>query len=79
MSAVAVLALRSSQNGGKEYQIPDFTKEEDRLLCEHDTDSPFPDENGHATMACCSHPDYMPTEEDFAQAEKEWKEAGLID
>ena len=30
-------------------------------------------------MACCSHPDYMPTEEDFAQAEKEWKEAGLID
>ena len=79
MSAVAVLALRRSQNGGKEYQIPDFTKEEDRLLCEHDTDSPFPDENGHATMACCSHPDYMPTEEDFAQAEKEWKEAGLID
>ena len=78
MSATAILALRSSQNGGIEYRIPDFTNEEERKLWENDNESPFPDENGNAAMACCSHPDYMPTEEDFAQAEKEWKEAGLI-
>ncbi len=78
MSATAVLALRSSQNGGMEYKIPDFTKEEERVLWENDHDSPFPDENGTASMPCCSHPDYMPTEEDFANAEREWREAGLI-
>ena len=77
MSATAIMALRSSQNGGAEYTIPDFTKEEDRKLWENDHDSPFPDENGVATMPCCSHPDYMPTDEEFANAEKEWQEAGL--
>ena len=78
MSATAVLALRSSQNGGKEYKIPDFTKEKERVLWENDHDSPFPDAQGNATMPCCSQPDYMPTDEDFANAEREWREAGLI-
>ncbi len=78
MSATAVLALRSSQNGGKEYKIPDFRNEEERKLYENDNDSPFPDENGVATMPCCSHPDFRPTEEDLANAEKDWKEAGLL-
>lgn len=48
------------------------------MLWENDTESPFPDENGNATMPCCSHPDFMPGEEDYANAEKEWREAGLI-
>ena len=78
MSATAVLALRSSQNGGMEYKIPDFSKEEERVLWENDHDSPFPNEDGTSTLPCCSHPDYMPTEEDFANAEREWREAGLI-
>lgn len=78
MSAAAILALRSSMNGGMEYKIPDFTQEEDRKLWENDTDSPFPDENGNVTLPCCSRPDYMPTQADFENAEKEWKEAGLI-
>lgn len=78
MSAAAILALRSSYNNGVEYKIPDFTKEEDRKKWENDTDSPFPDENGNATMPCCSHPDYRPTEEDYANAEMDWKNKGLI-
>lgn len=78
MSATAILALRSSQNGGQEYQIPDFSREEERVRWENDHDSPFPDSTGHATMSCCSHPDYRPTDEDFAIAEREWREAGLI-
>jgi hypothetical protein len=79
MSATAILALRSSQNGGVEYKIPDFRREEERVLWENDHDSPFPDENGNASMPCCSRPDYMPTDEDFANAEREWREAGLVD
>ena len=77
MSAAAILALRSSYNGGCEYKIPDFTDEEERKLWENDTASPFPDEDGNADMPCCSHPDYEPTAEDYANAEREWKEAGL--
>ena len=57
--------------------IPDFRNEEERKLWENDNDSPFPDENGNATMPCCSHPDYEPTEEDYANAEREWNEAGV--
>lgn len=78
MSATAILALRSSMNGGAEYQIPDFRKEEERKLWENDHDSPFPDASGNVTMPCCSKPDYTPTEEDFANAEREWKEAGFV-
>lgn len=79
MSAVGILGLRSSQNGGAEYRIPDFTNEEERVKWENDTASPFPDENGHATIPCCSHVDYAPAAEDIANAEREWKDAGLID
>ncbi|MBQ2749848.1 MAG: Gfo/Idh/MocA family oxidoreductase [Clostridia bacterium] len=78
MSATAVLALRSSQEGGKEYRIPDFTREEERKVWENDNESPFPDENGNAALPCCSHPDFMPGEEDYRNAEKDWREAGLI-
>lgn len=77
MSATAVLALRSAQNNGVEYKIPDFTNEEERKLWENDNESPYPDENGVATMPCCSHPDFLPTEEDYANAVKDWEEAGL--
>lgn len=78
MSATAVLALRSSQNGGREYRIPDFRREEDRVQVENDTASPFPDAEGKTTMPCCSHPGYHPSAEDIENAEREWKEANLI-
>ncbi|MBR6748295.1 MAG: Gfo/Idh/MocA family oxidoreductase [Clostridia bacterium] len=78
LSAAAIFAQRSSNNGGAEYLIPDFRNEEERKVWENDDLSPFPDENGHAGMPCCSHPDFRPTEEDYAQAEADWKESGLI-
>ncbi len=63
MSSVAILAHRSVLEGGKPYDIPDFTKEEDRKLYENDRISPFPKEDGGAPdIPCCTDPDYKPTE-----------------
>ena len=76
MSAVGILGWRSALNGGKEYKIPDFTKEEDCLLYENDHLSPFPDENGKTTMPCSSRP-YEPTREDIQNAIARWKEMGV--
>jgi len=44
LSAAAILGWRSVLNGGLAYDIPDFTKEEDRLKYENDFLSPFADE-----------------------------------
>ena len=63
MSSVAILGHRSVLNGGKVYDIPDFTKEEDRKLYENDDSTPFFGDNGEEpTIPCCSHPDYKPSE-----------------
>ena len=63
MSSVAILAHRSVLEGGKTYDVPDFRREEDRLLYEADDLTPFWGDNGEApTLPCCSHPDYKPTE-----------------
>lgn len=78
ISATAILAMRSALNNGIEYKIPDFRNEEERKLWENDNASPFPDAHGNATMPCCSHPDYRPTEEDYAMAECKWRETGLV-
>ncbi|MBR6410660.1 MAG: Gfo/Idh/MocA family oxidoreductase [Clostridia bacterium] len=78
MSATAVLAHRSAIEHGRDFRIPDFRDPASRKVWLSDTASPFPDADGHATMPCSSHPDFAPTAEDIANAEKEWKEAGLI-
>lgn len=41
LSAAAILAWRSVLDNCREYEIPDFTKEEDRKKYENDFDSPF--------------------------------------
>ena len=46
MSATAILAWRSCLRHGENFRVPDFSKEEDRKLYEHDDLTPFPDENG---------------------------------
>lgn len=64
MSSVAILAHRSMLEGGMPYDIPDFTKEEDRKKYETDSLSPFPNGNGvQNSIPCCSHPEHRPTEE----------------
>ena len=78
MSATAIMAHRSALDHGREYRIPDFRDKTTRKEWLKDTDSPFPDAQGHSTLPCCSHPDFRPSEESLAQAEKEWKEAGLV-
>ena len=68
MSSVAILAHRSVLDGGKPYDIPDFTKEECRKQYENDRLSPFHNTDGsEPTMPCCSNPDYKPTEEQVAR------------
>ena len=72
MPSVAILGHRSMLEGGKPYEIPDFTKEEWRVKYENDRLSPFPGADGSApTLPCCSHPDYAPSEKSL----KLYKEA----
>ena len=63
MSAVAILGGRSMMERGVPYDIPDFSKEEDRKKWENDTASPCYGPNGEEpTLPCCSHPEYKPME-----------------
>ena len=63
MSSVAILSHRSMLEGGKPYDIPDFTKEEDRKLYENDRLTPFYGSDGTSpSLPVCSHPDFKPTE-----------------
>ena len=63
MSSVAILAQRSVLNGGRPYDIPDFTCEEDCKKYENDYESPFYCSDGRVpTIPCCTNPDYKPTE-----------------
>lgn len=63
IASVGILAHRSMLEGGKPYDIPDFTKEEDCKLYENDRLTPFYSTNGDKpTLPCCSHVDFKPTE-----------------
>ncbi len=77
LSATAILGYRSALGGGAEYKIPDFRNEEERKLWENDHDSPYPDENGAASLPTCSNPDFRPSDDDYANAEKDWAELGI--
>lgn len=71
MSSVAILAHRSMLEGGKPYDIPDFTKEEDCKLYENDRLSPFYGQDGSKpTIPCCSHTDFKPTEKQVENYKK---------
>ncbi len=66
MSETAILAHRSMLDGGKPYDIPDFTDEEVCKLYENDRLSPFYGSDGsEPTLPCCSHPDYKPEERQY--------------
>ena len=63
MSSVAILAHRSTLEGGKPYDIPDFTTEEARKQYENDRISPFPKKDGSAPdIQCSTDANYKPTE-----------------
>jgi hypothetical protein len=71
MSSVAILAHRSMLEGGKPYDIPDFTKEEDCKLYENDRLSPFYYTDGRKpTQPCCSQTDFKPTEKQIENYKK---------
>ena len=71
MSSVAILAHRSMLEGGKPYNIPDFTKEEDCKLYENDRLSPFYGVDGSdPVIPCCSHTDFKPTEKQIENYKK---------
>lgn len=71
MSSVAILAHRSMLEGGKPYDIPDFTNEEDCKFYENDRLSPFYGVDGSdSVMPCCSHTDFKPTEKQIENYKK---------
>ena len=72
MSSVAILAHRSMLGGGKPYDIPDFTKEEDCKQYENDRLSPFTTDPANKIPAC-SHPDFAPSAEQIALYEEALK------
>lgn len=66
MSSVAILAHRSALEGGKVFDIPDFSKEEDRKLYENDYLTPFPKTDGSKpTLPCCSNPSFTRNEKNL--------------
>jgi hypothetical protein len=63
MSSAAILSHRSMLEGGKPYDIPDFTVEADCKKYENDRATPFYSEDENAErIPCCSHVDYKPSE-----------------
>lgn len=50
MSAVAIFGWRSAINGSREIKIPNFKLERVRKKWENDNLTPFPDENGNASL-----------------------------
>lgn len=54
MSAVGILAWRSCLENGRTIALPDFRRKEDRDAIRDDNLTPFPDENGHATLPCAA-------------------------
>ena len=71
MSSTAILAHRSILNGGIPYDIPDFSKEEDRKKFENDRQTPFYYTDGtKPNIPCCSKVDYSPTEEQLKAYEE---------
>ncbi len=68
MSSVGILAWRSILDGGKPYEIPDFSKEEDCKKWENDNLTPFPAADGSApTLPCCSNPDFKLSEKNIEE------------
>lgn len=67
MSSVAILAHRSVLAGGQPFDIPDFTREEDRKRYENDYLSPaYRPDGTPPTLPNSSVPDFAPTEEQIA-------------
>ena len=56
LSAAAILSWRSVLNGGLEYDVPDFTKEEDKKKYENDFLSPFEPEGSENKISCKARP-----------------------
>ena len=71
MASVAILSHRSILNGNTPYDIPDLRREEDRLLFENDTDSPFWGNDGSApSIPCSSDPLFRPSDDQYADYRK---------
>ena len=68
LASVAILAHRSQLEKGMPYDIPDFSKEEDRKKWENDNLTPFWGVDGSAsTLPCCSNPDFKPNEKAYQE------------
>ena len=63
LASVAIMGHKSVLGFGEPYDIPDLSKEEDRIKYENDYDTPFWYDDGRKpTIPCCSRPDYKPSD-----------------
>ncbi len=76
IASCAILAHRSILTGNIGFDVPDFSREEDRRRYEYDRSSPFPDEHGRVSIPVSSQP-YEPGPDDLAQALQDWKDTGV--
>jgi predicted dehydrogenase len=76
MSSVGILAWKSALQEGQPFDVPDFSKERERKLCENDHWSPWPEHAGpgQPTVSILGH--VTPPKKDLDMARKAWKNAG---
>lgn len=76
MSSVGILAWKSVLENGKQFKIPDFSKESQRRGYVKDDWSPFPSHKRRGQPPASVSGIYNPTKKDLAFARRVWKETG---
>ncbi len=76
MSVVGIQAWRSALENGAPFEIPDFSKEEQRAKYENDHWSPFPEDAGPGQPPPSITGWPKPTARQLAAARKVWEEMG---
>ena len=76
MSVVGILAWKSALQEGAPFAVPDMRDERQRLACENDQWSPFPDDAGPGQPFPSIRGDVKPSAAAVRHARKVWKEIG---
>jgi len=78
MSSVGILAWKSALADGEPFDVPDFSKEEERQRFEHDHWSPFPSHAAPGQPPSSIRGFVTPDPEAVARARKQWEKQGYI-
>lgn len=78
MSVAGIMAWKSALDDGVPYSIPDFSKEEERKLHEHDDWSPWPEDRRPGQPYPSIRGEVIPSAEAVAYATLFWKNNGIV-